>query len=97
MTRNTNSIVQHVIQTKNGIIVHANASVKGMVRAKQIIVEILAYVFVRIEVFKTYCWWFSNCMWWNCKVANSVLINVTNIIPTNTTKIISTMPPVQCQ
>ena len=38
----TSSIVQHVIQIKNGIMKHANVSVK------KIIVEILARRFVRI-------------------------------------------------
>ena len=39
---NANSIVQHVIQIKNGINKHVNVSVKLMVSAKNIIVGILA-------------------------------------------------------
>ena len=45
---NANSIVQIVIQNKNRIIKHVNVNVKSVVRAKQIIVGILAHVFVRI-------------------------------------------------
>ena len=45
---NANSIVQHVIQIKNGRMKHANISVKIIVNAKKIIVGILAHVFVRI-------------------------------------------------
>ena len=41
-----NSIVQHVIRIKNGIIKHVNVNVK--IGAKKIIVGILAHVFVRI-------------------------------------------------
>ena len=43
-----NSIVQHVIQIKNGIIKHVNMNVKIIVSAKKIIVGILIHVFVRI-------------------------------------------------
>ena len=45
---NANSIVQHLIQIKNGIIININASVKSIVRPKQIIVQILGHVFVKI-------------------------------------------------
>ena len=45
---NANSIVQYVIQIKNGRMKHANISVKIIVNAKKIIVGILAHVFVRI-------------------------------------------------
>ena len=45
---NSNSTVQHVIQIKNGIIKHVNVNVKIIVSAKEIIVGILAHVFVRI-------------------------------------------------
>ena len=48
MIVNANSIVQHVIQIKNGIIKHVNVNVKIIVHAKKIIVGILAHVFVRI-------------------------------------------------
>ena len=43
-----NSIVQHVIQIKNGIIKHVNMNVKISASAKKIIVGMLAHVFVRI-------------------------------------------------
>ena len=43
-----NSIVQHVIQSKNGIRKHANVNVKNIVSAKKIIVGILVHVFVRV-------------------------------------------------
>ena len=45
---NANSIVQHVIQIKNGIIRHVNVNVKIIISVKKIIAGILAYVFVRI-------------------------------------------------
>ena len=48
MIVNANSILQHVIQIKNGIMEHVNASVKIIVSAKKIIVGIRAHVFVRI-------------------------------------------------
>ena len=48
MIVNSNSIVQHVTQFKNGINKHVNVSVKSIVRAKKFIVGILAHVFVRI-------------------------------------------------
>ena len=41
-------MVQHVIQTKNGIMKHVNVSVKSIVRVQKIIVGILAYVFVTL-------------------------------------------------
>ena len=47
MTVNANSIVQHVIQIKNRIIKHVNVNV-NIISVKEIIVGILAYVFVRI-------------------------------------------------
>ena len=52
---NANSVVQHAIQNKNGIIKHFNVNIKIIVCAKKIIVGILAHVLVRI-VFKKYCW-----------------------------------------
>ena len=45
---NVNSIVQHVIQIKKGIIINVNKSPKSIARAKKIIFGILAHVFVRI-------------------------------------------------
>ena len=41
-------IVQHVIQIKNGIMIHVNVSVKNIVRANKIMAGILAHVFARI-------------------------------------------------
>ena len=48
MILNASSILVHVIQIKNGIIKHANVSVKIITVAKTIMVGILAHVFVRI-------------------------------------------------
>ena len=45
---NKNSIVQYVIQIKNEITKHVNVNVKIIVRTENIIVGILAHVFVRI-------------------------------------------------
>ena len=46
---NAISIVQHVIQIKNRIMKHVNVNVKIIINTKNIIVGILAHVFVRIE------------------------------------------------
>ena len=43
------SIVQHVIQIKNGIIKHVNVNVKIIIRVKNFLVGILAHVFVKKE------------------------------------------------
>ena len=48
VTANANSIAQHVIQIKNGIIKHVNVSVKIIVSAKKIIARILVHAFVKI-------------------------------------------------
>ena len=45
---NGNSIVQHVVQIKNGIIKHVNVNVKANIRAEKIIVGTLAPVFMSI-------------------------------------------------
>ena len=45
---NANSITQHVIQIKNVIIKYLNVNVKIILSVKNIIVGILAHVFVRI-------------------------------------------------
>ena len=45
---NVNSIVQHVIQIKNGITKHINVNVKIIISPQKIIVGILAHVHVRI-------------------------------------------------
>ena len=52
MIVNANSIVQDVIQNKNGIRKHVNVNVKvivGKIIYKKIIVGLLAHVFLRIE------------------------------------------------
>ena len=48
MVVNTNSIVEHINQNKNGIIKHANVNVKIIVGAKKGAVGKPAHVFVRI-------------------------------------------------
>ena len=48
MIVNANSIVQYVIQIKNGIIKHVNVNIKIIISAKKIIAGILAHAFVRI-------------------------------------------------
>ena len=63
MIGNASSVVQHVIETKNGTIKHVNVSVKIIVSAKKIVVGILANVFV--QVLKNYCWYYSDCVWLN--------------------------------
>ena len=45
---NANSIVQHLIQIKNGITKHVNVNIKLIISSKKIIVGTLAYVIVRI-------------------------------------------------
>ena len=45
---NANSLVQHIIKIKNGIIKHVNVNVKIIISAKKIIVGMVAHVFVRI-------------------------------------------------
>ena len=45
---NVNSIVQHVIQIKNGITKHVNVNIKIIIKAKKIIAGIPAHVLVRI-------------------------------------------------
>ena len=48
MSVNSNSIVEHVIQIKNGIKKLVNVNVEMIVSVKKIITRILAHVFVRI-------------------------------------------------
>ena len=45
---NENSIEQHVIQIKHGIIKHVNVSVDIILNAKNIIVGVLEHLFVKI-------------------------------------------------
>ena len=54
MILNSNSIVQNVVQLKNGIKTYINVDVKINVSSKKIIVGILAHVFVRISVKSKY-------------------------------------------
>ena len=48
MILNANSIVQHLIQSKNGIIKHFNVNSKSIISVKKIIVGAIAHVFVKI-------------------------------------------------
>ena len=48
LTVNANSIVQYVLQIKNGITKHTNVNVKIIASAKKIITGILAHVSGRI-------------------------------------------------
>ena len=48
MILNANSIVEHVIQNKNGIMINLNVSVKTLYMQKKITVAFLAPVFVKI-------------------------------------------------
>ena len=41
-------IVKHVIQIKNGIIKHVNVNLKLIISVKEILIAIIARVFVRI-------------------------------------------------
>ena len=50
MIVNANAVAQFAIQIKNGIMKHANISVKIIVHAKNFIVGILAHVFLRIVI-----------------------------------------------
>ena len=43
-----NSIVKHVSQIKNGIMINTTANVKSIIDSRKIIVGILAYVFAGI-------------------------------------------------
>ena len=45
---NINSIGQHVIQFKNGIMINANVSVKSIACVKKVIAGIIANVFVKM-------------------------------------------------
>ena len=51
MILNANSIVQHVIQIKNGVTKHVNGNVKIIINGKKMVVEILVHAFVRIASF----------------------------------------------
>ena len=77
---NKNSIEKHIIQIKNGILMHVNMSEKGIVRAKNIIVG---------KHFKS----IADDKVIACdeivSVTNSVITNVTITIPTNVTNTVS--------
>ena len=45
MIVNENSIVQHLVQIKNGIMTQVNVNVKNILNAKKIIVAILACIY----------------------------------------------------
>ena len=47
MTVNANTIVQHVIPIKNGMVINVNVNVKTIVSAKEIVVGILAHALVK--------------------------------------------------
>ena len=48
MIANANLIIQFAIQIKNGIMKHANVSVKTILHTKKFIVGILAHAFVKM-------------------------------------------------
>ena len=80
MILNANSILQHVIQTKNGIMKHSNVRVTIIVSAKKIIVEILAHVFVRNA--NTQVITYDEII----SVMDNVLTKMTSAIATNVTE-----------
>ena len=80
MILNANSILQHVIQTKNGIMKHSNVRVTIIVSAKKIIVEILAHVFVRNA--NTQVITYDEII----SVMDNVLTKMTSTIATNVTE-----------
>ena len=49
MIVNTNSIVQHVIQNKNGVIKHVSVNIKVVISVKKTIHGIVAHVFVEMK------------------------------------------------
>ena len=63
---NANSIVQQVIQIKNGIIKHVNVNVNIIVKAEKIIFGILAHVFL------VFCNMFSGGIEKCCKILKSI-------------------------
>ena len=50
---------------KNGVIKHVNLHVKVILQTKKVIFGILAQALAKV-VFNKYCWYFSDCVWWNC-------------------------------
>ena len=77
MILNANSILQHVIQTKNGIMKHFNVRVTIIVSAKKIMVEILAHIFVRNA--NTQVMMYDEII----SVMDNVLTKMTSTIATN--------------
>ena len=71
---NANSIVQHVIQNKNWIMINAKVSLISIVHAKKIIVGILAHL---------------KCIVDDSVIVCDETVNVTDIISTNVTSTIS--------
>ena len=80
MILNANSILQHVIQTKNGIMKHFNVRVTIIVSAKKIMVEILAHIFVRNA--NTQVMMYDEII----SVMDNVLTKMTSTIATNVIK-----------
>ena len=87
---NANSIVQHVIQITNGIMMNANASVRSIACAIKIIVEISTCICENSRYFKsiadasvTIC---DNII----SIRNSISINVTNNLPKNAANTVPT-------
>ena len=77
MILNANSILQHVIQTKNGIMKHFNVRVTIIVSVKKIMVEILAHIFVRNA--NTQVMMYDEII----SVMDNVLTKMTSTIATN--------------
>ena len=75
-----NPIVQHLIQIKNGIIINVNASVKIILRPKNIICGTLAHVFMS-----------AVGILWNeiINITDSVSTNVTNTSTSNVSSTVS--------
>ena len=78
MIVNANSIVQHVIQIKNGTKINVNVSTKSMVCAEKITIGIAGYVFrVVIENMKLRI---ENSMCLTSIVDNSAIVCDENIL-----------------
>ena len=86
----SNSIVQHVIKIKN-VMINVNVSVKIIVHAKKIIVEILGHIFVRtVGIQKMIADDSVIVHDENLSITDSISTNVTNFVMTNVTNITST-------
>ena len=87
MTVNATAIVQHIIQIKDGIMIHVSASVKSTGREKKFIVGILIHVFLR-TISDTLVIVGDEII----NVRDSLSINVTQTLPTNVKSTISVNP-----